>query len=68
MKKRAALKKGDASEGTMKTKEAAEHTGLSEAFIKKLIGAKRLQTTKVGKARLIFKSSLTRLLEEGRDK
>lgn len=56
----------DLDRGMLKTKAAAELTGLSVVYIKKLIRTKQLKTTRIGRNRLIFRSEIDRLVEAGR--
>lgn len=51
--------------GTIRIQQARQMTGMSGSYIKKLIRAGSLRTSKVGKCRLIIKSDLEKLLIAG---
>lgn len=51
--------------GTVRIQQAVELTGMSRAYIEKLIRCKSLRTSKVGKSRLIIKSDLEKLIRKG---
>lgn len=50
---------------TLRVKEAAAISGLSRSTLYKLLGARKLQTVKVGGRRLILRESLQTLLQTG---